>query len=231
MYGWLDDHFYAKFSAYTAAIVGGAHPLDSTQSNVAHGIAPYVRLAYEQRWDRDSISLGVYGMDTRVHPGNGTPLQGVTDQYRDAAVDAQYQFIGEEHFITVLTTYIRERQTLDASVIDAYASNPQDDLNTFKLVGEYSYRRTIGGSLAYFSETGSTDTLLYALAPVVGSANNSPDSRGYITEVNYLPWLNVKLQLQYVGYSKFNGGKTNYDGSGRNASDNNTIYGLVWVAY
>jgi hypothetical protein len=231
VYGWLDDHFYAEFSAYTAAIVGGAHPLDSTQSNVAHGIAPYVRLAYEQRWDRDSISLGVYGMDTRVHPGNGTPLQGVTDQYRDAAVDAQYQFIGEEHFITVLTTYIRERQTLDASVIDAYASNPQDDLNTFKLVGEYSYRRTIGGSLAYFSETGSTDTLLYALAPVVGSANNSPDSRGYITEVNYLPWLNVKLQLQYVGYSKFNGGKTNYDGSGRNASDNNTIYGLVWVAY
>jgi hypothetical protein len=231
VYVWLDDHFYAEVSAYTAAIVGGAHPLDSTQSNVAHGVAPYWRLAYEQRWDRDSISLGVYGMDTRVHPGNGTPLQGVTDQYRDTGVDAQYQFIGEENLITVLTTYIQERQTLDASTIDSLASNAQDNLDTFKLQGEYSYHRTIGGSLAYFSKTGSTDILQYALAPVVGSANNSPDSRGYITEINYLPWLNVKLQVQYVGYSKFNGAKTNYDGSGRNASDNNTIYALVWLAY
>jgi hypothetical protein len=191
VYVWLDDHFYAEVSAYTAAIVGGAHPLDSTQSNVAHGVAPYWRLAYEQRWDRDSISLGVYGMDTRVHPGNGTPLQGVTDHYRDTGVDAQYQFIGEEHLITVLTTYIQERQTLDASTIDSFASNAQNKLDTFKLQG----------------------------------------SRGYITEINYLPWLNVKLQLQYVGYSKFNGAKTNYDGSGRNASDNNTIYALVWLAY
>jgi hypothetical protein len=49
--------------------------------------------------------------------------------------------------------------------------------------------------------------------------------------VNYLPWLNVKLQLQYVAYEKFNGLKTNYDGTGRNASDNNTLYALVWLNY
>jgi hypothetical protein len=231
VYVWLDDHVYAEVTAYTAAIVGGAHPLDSTQSNVAHGLAPYWRLAYERRWDRDSISVGVYGMDTRVHPGNGTALQGVTDQYRDAAIDSQYQFIGEEHLITALATYIQEHQTLDASVIDAFASNSRNNLNTFKLAGEYSFQRKIGGSLAYFSTTGSTDNLLYGVAPVVGSLANSPNSRGYITEINYLPWLNVRLQLQYVGYQKFNGSRSNYDGSGRNASDNNTFYGLIWMAY
>jgi hypothetical protein len=38
---WLDDHWYAEVTGYTAAVVGGAHPLDSTQSNVAHGLSPY----------------------------------------------------------------------------------------------------------------------------------------------------------------------------------------------
>jgi hypothetical protein len=46
-----------------------------------------------------------------------------------------------------------------------------------------------------------------------------------------LPWLNTKLQLQYVSYDKFNGSKQNYDGSGRNATDNNTLYLLGWLLF
>jgi hypothetical protein len=41
----------------------------------------------------------------------------------------------------------------------------------------------------------------------------------------------VKLQVQYVAYSKFNGGARNYDGSGRDASDNNTLYLLGWFNF
>ena len=175
--------------------------------------------------------MGTYGIQTKVHPGNGTALQGPTDEYKDIAVDGQYQFIGEDHLATVLATYIHEKQSLNASVFDQFAASASDTLKTYKLAGEYSYQRHIGGSLGYFSTTGSTDTLLYAAAPVVGSATNSPNTKGYIAEVNYLPWLNVKLQLQYVGYQKFNGLKTNYDGTARNASDNNTLYGLVWVTF
>ncbi|MDP9083286.1 MAG: cytochrome C [Pseudomonadota bacterium] len=231
VYIWLDEHFYVELSAYTAAIPGGAHPLDSTQSNVAHGLSPYWRLAYEQRWDRNSLSIGTYGLETKVHPGSGTALQGPTDRFKDIAADAQYQFVGEDHLATVLATYIHESQTLSASVIDQFAAHAGNNLRTFKLTGEYSYQRKIGGSLGYFSTTGSGDSILYSAASVVGSANGSPTSNGYIAEVNYLPWLNVKLQLQYVGYEKFNGAKTNYDGTGRNASDNNTFYGLVWLNY
>src|SRR6202045_66793 len=231
VYTWFDDHFYAEITAYTAAVPGGTHPLDSNQSNVAHGLSPYWRLAYEQRWDRHSISVGTYGIDTKVHPGNGTALQGPTDRFKDIAADVQYQFIGEDHLATVLATYIHESQTLDASVIDLFAAHANNNLKTFKLAGEYSYRRKIGGSLGYFNTTGSADMTLYAPAPVSGSANNSPNTNGYIAEVNYLPWLNVKLQIQYVGYEKFNGLKLNYDGTGRNASDNNTLYGLVWLNY
>jgi hypothetical protein len=231
VYAWFDDHFYAEITDYTSAIPGGAHPLDSTQANVVQGAAPYWRLAYEQRWDRNSLEVGVFGLDASVHPGNGTALAGVTDKFRDAAADIQYQFIGEDHLFTALATYISEHQTLNASVLDGFAANADNNLKTLKLTGEYYYQRRIGGSIGYFSTTGSTDALLYAVAPLTGSANNSPDTNGYILEVNYLPWLNTKLQAQYVGYQKFNGQSTNYDGSGRNASNNNTAYLLVWLNF
>jgi hypothetical protein len=230
-YMWLDDHFYAEITAYTSAIRGGAHPLDSTQSNVVSGVAPYWRLAYEQRWDRNSLSVGTFGLNANLHPGNGTPLAGVTNKFRDIAADVQYQFIGEDHLATALATYIREHQTLDASVQDGFAANTHNNLKTLKLTGEYYYQRRIGGVVGYFSTTGSSDALLYAPVPVTGSANNGPDTTGYILEVNYLPWLNTKLQAQYVGYEKFNGQKANYDGSGRNASNNNTMYLLVWLNF
>jgi hypothetical protein len=231
VYMWLDDHFYAELTDYTSAIPGGAHPLDSTQANVVQGSAPYWRLAYEQRWDRNSLSVGAFGLDANTHPGNGTALAGVTDKFRDTAADVQYQFIGEDHLFTGLATYIKENQTLDASVLDGFAANTHNNLKTLKLTGEYYYERKIGGTIGYFSTTGSTDALLYTPAPVTGSANNSPDTRGYLLEVNYLPWLNTKLQAQYVAYDKFNGLATNYDGSGRNASDNNTLYLLAWLNF
>jgi hypothetical protein len=231
VYAWLDSHFYAEITGYTSAITGGSHPLDSTQANVVHAVAPYWRLAYEQRWDRHSLEVGAYGLMAHDQPGNGKPLSGPTDKFRDAALDAQYQFIGEDHLFTALATYIDEHQTLGASVADGLAANVDNDLKTIKLAGEYYYKRKIGGSIGYFSTTGSSDPLLYPAAAVTGSANFSPDTTGYVAEVNYLPWLNVKLQLQHTGYSKFNGGKTSYDGAGRAASDNNTTYLLVWLNY
>jgi hypothetical protein len=231
VYAWFDDHFYAEITNYDSAIPGGAHPLDSTQANVVHGLAPYWRLAYEQRWDRNSLSVGVYGLDASTHPGSGTALQGPTDKYKDAAADVQYQYIGEDHIATFLGTYIHESQSLDASVLDGFAANLDDKLKTLKLTGEYYYQRLIGGSVGYFRTTGSTDTVLYAAAPVTGSAIGRPDSEGEVFEINYLPWLNTKLQAQYVDYQKFNGSSTNYDGSARNASGNNTLYLLVWLNF
>jgi hypothetical protein len=231
VYVWLDDHYYAEVTMYTSAIRGGAHPLDSTDSTVTQGVAPYWRVAYETRWDRNSLEVGAYGISAHTHPGNGNALQGPVDKWTDVAADFQYQFIGEEHEFTALGTYIHESQTLYASVMDGFAANTDNHLDTFKLTGEYYYQRKIGGSVGYFRTYGSSDALLYAPAPVTGSANASPDTNGYILEVNYLPWLNTKLQAQYVGYSNFNGQKTNYDGSGRNASNNNTAYLLVWINF
>lgn len=231
-YVWLDHAFYAELSAYSAAKTGGAHPLDSTQGAVMKGLAPYWRLGYEYRWDRNSFFVGTYGIAAGIQPGNGFALSGPVDRYTDVAEDVQYQFIGDQHLLTVLGTYIHENQRLNASFADALASNTNDTLKTAKATVEYSYQRMIGGALGVFSTTGSSDALLYPTAGgVAGNANGSPANNGYIAEVNYLPWLNTKLQLQYVGYSKFNGAANNYSGIGRNAHDNNTTYLLVWLNF
>jgi hypothetical protein len=63
----------------------------------------------------------------------------------------------------------------------------------------------------------------------MGSANGSPNSNGWIAELNYLPIQNLKLAVRYTGYQQFNGASSNYDGFGRNARDNNSIFLLAWL--
>ncbi len=72
---------------------------------------------------------------------------------------------------------------------------------------------------------------LYEGESVYGSAGGDPSSSGITGQISYLPWYNVKLSLQYIAYSKFNGASDNYDGAGRNAADNNTLYLLVWINF
>jgi hypothetical protein len=44
------------------------------------------------------------------------------------------------------------------------------------------------------------------------------------------PFANARVGLQYTVYTKYDGASTNYDGTGRNASDNNTLYLFLWLA-
>jgi hypothetical protein len=50
-------------------------------------------------------------------------------------------------------------------------------------------------------------------------------------EIFYTPWHNVKVGLSYTAYLDFNGASENYDGAGRNAADNNTVYAYTWLAF
>ena len=242
-YLYWNESLYAEAGAYRSAkqgaanaLTGAAGPLDGTSSNVISGAAPYWRLAYEYNWDRHSLEAGVYGWDVKLFPGSGTPLSGPLNKFNDVAEDLQYQYVSDDHQFSLLATRIHENMTLDASFASGAAANPSDSLTTWRGAATYYYRRKIGGTLSYFSTTGSTDMGLYpAAAPgspgVVASATGSPDTSGWTAELNYVPWLNVKLSLQYTSYSKFNGSSNNYDGVGRNASDNNTLYLLLWFAY
>jgi hypothetical protein len=161
-------------------------------------------------------------------------LSGFVNEFRDVAEDIQYQYIGDEHLFSLVATRIHENLTLDAGFAAGTSANPKDDLTTVRFAASYYYHRKAGFVLSHFATTGSVDTELYAAgeAPgVISSATGSPDTSGWIAELNYLPWLNTKLSLQLTRYAKFNGASTNYDGFGRNASDNNTIYMLLWLVF
>jgi hypothetical protein len=246
-YVFLDESLYAEAGAYRSAkqgttnnITGGAGPLDGTATNVIDGIAPYARVAYEQQWGRHSIEIGAYGATFKVFPGGGTAaapatLTGPVNRFADVAEDLQYQFLDETNIVTLTGTHIHESQTFDASFPVGNTANHNDTLETSRVTATYYFRRKLGGSFGYFSTTGNTDAILYPANPmsagVVTSANGKPNTSGTIVELDYLPWLNVKLSVQYTNYLRFNGGNMNYDGLGRDASDNNTVYVLAWLAY
>ncbi len=242
-YVFWNESLYAEVGGYrsakqgsTNALTGGSGPLDGTASNVMSGIAPYWRVAYEHNWDRHSLELGAYGAQFRLYPGAGAPLRGPLNQFKDVAEDLQYQFMGEDDIVTVGATHIHEAMTLDASFATGASLNPSNTLTTNRAWVTYYHRRRIGGTVGYFATTGSSDAGLYPASPIGGpgvvtSANGSPDTRGWVAEANYVPWLNVKISAQYTAFNKFNGAGSNYDGLGRNASDNNTVYLLLWFAY
>jgi hypothetical protein len=235
LYGELGTYRSAKQGA-TNAVTGGAGPLDGTSSNVITGGAPYYRLAYEHQWGPNSLSVGVYGATFKLLPGadaSGT-LSGPANEFKDTAVDFQYQMIGDKHLVSVAGTHIREKMTLNASFAAGDTANLGNDLTTTRLTGTYYYKRKYGATLTLFSTTGSLDTGLYPAgdAPgVITSANGLPDTKGWMTEISYMPWLNTRLSLQSTQYTKFNGAENDYDGFGRNASDNNSLYLLAWFNY
>jgi hypothetical protein len=134
--------------------------------------------------------------------------------------DAQYQFIGDDNIVSAQFRYIYEKQSLNATL----PSDPDNHLQSVRLGASYFYQRQLGGSIGYASTTGNSNAALYA-------PTGSPNTTAWAFEVDYLPWQNVKLALQYTLYTKFNGASSNYDGNGRNASDNNTLYIFAWIAF
>jgi hypothetical protein len=70
--------------------------------------------------------------------GTGLALSGPVDRFTDSAADVQYQFIGNQHLLTVLATYIHENQRLNSSVANGLASNATDSLRTTRAAVEYS---------------------------------------------------------------------------------------------
>jgi hypothetical protein len=234
VYAIWNTMIYGEFSVYRSNNKGITRPLGAgtTISQVVDGAAPYWRFVLQQNWQKHSISVGHYGMFAKIYPGGGS--SGPADKFTDIALDAQYQYVGLKHLFSVATTWIHEKQDLDASFPLGISANQSDKLNTFRINANYHYRSpwgTLGGNLAYFSTTGNMDTGLYAPGGVTGSLTGSPDSRGFIVQADYVWRDQYKFALQYTIYDKFNGAVTNYDGSGRNASDNNTFYLLAWLMF
>jgi hypothetical protein len=172
--------------------------------------------------------IGTYGLVANVFPDNQV-LTGPTDHFRDLGVDAQYQYITDRHRVSAQLNYTREWQRWNP---DAPTSNRTDKLAAFRAKATYYYDKRYGINVGRFSVHGSADSGLYGTGEAVtGSGTGSPDSAGTIMEFNYLPRRDARLMLQFTHYNKFNGARLNYDGFGRKASDNDTVYLVGWFMF
>lgn len=234
-YVYLWDQFYFELSGYRSAKTnftnsntGAPGPLDSTSGSLnISGVAPYWRVAWEKDWERNSFTIGTFGIRADTHPA-GVGFHGPTDTFTDIAVDAQYQWIGEDHFASTYAAWIHEIQSLNATS----PAQSNNHLDTVRLTATYYFRRKVGGSVQLFSTTGTTNPTVFGTgSTVLGSAASKPNTQGAILELDYMPWLNTRLGLQYTIFRRFNGGTNSYDGFGRDASDNNVLFAYIWTAF
>jgi hypothetical protein len=186
------------------------------------GTNPYARFALSRDWGPNSMMVGMFALNAGLYPDNLNPT-GPTIRYRDRGVDAQYQYLLKPHTATVQISYINE--SIGAGDITGTAANAQNRLHQLRVKGSYVYRARYGGSLSYFSTTGTSDTTLYP------DPAGNPDTRGWIPEVFWMPTQFVRIGAQYFAFKRFHGASNNYDGAGRSPSANNTLFVYVWGAY
>jgi len=224
-----------------AGVYGGVDPstLDALGINIrglspVDGAAPYWRLAVEPAWGHSTLELGTFGMALSSDPHRLTSAG--TDKTVDVGLDTEYQYLADRHSLSLMGSYIHERTTQSASRALGFATSAHDELNAVNVKGTYNYDQTYGANLGYFRTGGSRDLLLYGAA-----ANGSPNTSGWIGELDYYPFsrggpsfwttLNFKFGLQYTAYTRFDGGASNYDGLGRRAGDNNTLFLYSWTIF
>jgi hypothetical protein len=166
---------------------------------------------------------------------------GPSDEYRDIGVDGTLQlFDMGPHVFTLNGTYTHEHQDRNASFAMGATANASDHLESTSINASYYYDVHYGLTLSRFSINGSTDTGLYAPEPASGSRTGKPNSSGTIIQADWTPygaadswhspWANLRIGVQYTIYDKFNGASSNYDGFGRSAHDNNTLFLFLWTA-
>jgi hypothetical protein len=154
-------------------------------------------------------------------------VTGAENSYTDFGPDIQYDRTIGKDVLSLRATYVRENSALAASAANGNASPGPHHLNASNANVAYHFGNRFSGTMGWFLTDGTNDPLLYAPASISGSANGSARSEGISANVSYWPYQNIDLAVQYTDYTRFNGGATNYDGSGRNASDNNTLYLLA----
>ena len=235
-YAWIDSALYLEAGVYTTpsgwtlARIGN----DLGGIGAIAGAAPYARIAYEHQWNGQSVHAGALFMRADVNPPTGIPFQSSgmngQDRYSDYAFDAGYQFLGDgTHIVTVQGIYVHEDQQLNAS-----GGGGTFALNQLRANVSYWYRNTYGATLGWQKTWGS-------LNPAYGTANGKPNSNAFIVEADWVPfgkadsfaypWVNLKLGAQYIAYTQFDGGFSNFDGNGRGAGANNTFLLFAWLTF
>ncbi len=235
-YAFVDDSIYAEIGTYRALSDAMAIKFGEGGGVGRVSDATYWRLNYIKDMNTQAFSAGLIGFNFNIDPSrtDGGPV----NRYRDIGLDASYMYLGKGlHNFTAYASYIREDQdhSFDRGPNGGGADNLNDRLYEFRFNTSYYYDQTYGVTLARFSTHGTRDATVYGF-----SATGSPDTAGTVIQIDWTPWgkekswarpyANARFGLQYTIYDKFDGASSNYDGAGRNASDNNTLFLFLWAA-
>jgi hypothetical protein len=228
----LNAYLYWNRTVY--AEIGTYHTADNALSFMAAGVNPktqlsgsnnpYWRLALTHEWGPHNIMVGTSGMVAHLYDDSADTSDPTTKwTARNTGFDAQYQYILNPHTITAQFAHMKQETTYsdarNADVVNTPNPGMNDTTTTTRAKLAYTYQAKYGGSLSLFNLTGSSNN------------QSDPATRGVTYEAFIIPKQNLRLGVQYTTYSTFEGASTNYDGAGRNASDNNSMFLYAWFAY
>ena len=259
-YAYLNRSIYAEFGGYGTSkgvmsfMSAGTHAADTTQ---LRGLNPYWRLALNREWGPHALMVGTSGMVAEAYDDPlDTSSSSTVHRFKDLGFDAQYQYLLDPHSVTAQFAYMRNHTRYSA---DARANadapfyqpgggvllapgNASDTTHTLRAKLTYVYQARYGASLGAFRLTGSTNTANQSAGYDVsgvptrtdGAGSNlsgNPGTNGWTVEGFWTPMQYMRIGAQYTAYGRYNGATHNYDGFGRNARDNNTLFLYTWVAY
>lgn len=240
----LEAGAYTSFAKYAQQGFGQWNPSSSATLNSGavkiDGGAPYWRVALQQDYKGHYVSVGHFGFVANTVPDSTLPG---ADRYTDLGADVTYQYLANPlHIFELKGSYIREQQHLNASFAQGTGTpaNLNQQLAFLGLNGSYTYDQTFSGIFAFNHIYGTSDAGLYATA--TSPTTIKPNTEYFTFEVDYIPfgktagaglssYMNLKFAAQYVAYTRYDGASKNYDGLGRNASDNNTLYFNGWLSF
>ncbi len=233
-FAYWDSTLYTEAAVYFMPGHNFLSALGAGADNPLDGAAPYFRVAYQKDYGTQNFEVGAFALIANLFPGGDTSKG--SDRISDFGIDGSYQFMGDgTEIYSVNARYTHEDQHLAATQALGGAVNLSDSLDDFRIDGSYYWHNMIGATIGFFNTTGSTDALLYG-----GNTALKPDSTGLSFQLDGTLFgqemvaldgrFNLRLGLQYTVYTRFDGASSNYDGSGRNASDNNTLRIFLWTA-
>jgi hypothetical protein len=244
-YAYWNQLLYVELGGYRTAnglssfMSAGVPDDEKTQMQ---GTNPYWRVALSHSWGAHNIMVGTSGMVADIYDDPlDTSDPASIHHFRDVGFDSQYQYNLDPHSVTAQLAYTRDEHRYPVYL----ANQPMEDVNggpladtnssdTTKILREkvtYVYMARYGGSVAHFNQTGTTNSALYDPTPVYGNVSGNPAIGGWTLEAFWIPVQYMRIGVQYTSYSKFNGASDNYDGFGRNAGDNDSLFFYLWGAY
>lgn len=255
-YAWMGGKAYVEAGGYASPARGtvrfiGAEDMPGS----IRGVAPYGRVAWQTNLAGGTFEVGANAFKAAIYPMRDRST-GLFDRYTDLGVDSSWQkTLGKSDTLALNFRYEHEKGNLRASCVLGLLGGEEETaaavrgaamaadgdpncaryhLNSVRGTVGYTWHDRIGANLSAFSITGSRNFNLY---PETGR----PNSNGLTGQLDYTFWgrdksplgprFNARIGVQYTVYGKFSGRRRNYDLSGRNAGDNNTLKLFTWIAF